>query len=547
MSKVRLTGSNSGYVEIAAAADAGNLTFTMPTSGTALLGNNNNVFSGITTTGQLDINGSIDVSSTSVFNDDLTLTGASYNVLWDKSDNQLEFGDNAKISFGGSSDLQLWHNGTHSNIKNSTGRLYILANDIWIKDGNDGDIHARFLHDDASELYFDNSKKLETTNVGVTVTGTVTATSFSGSGANLTGISAPLSFRNLIINGAFQVAQRGTSHGSSGYRTVDRFQFSGAGLNAALTTAQVDVASGTTPYTLGFRKAYKLTNGAQTGPDAGDTMVFLYRAEAQDIANSGWNYASSSSFITLSYWIKSSVAQNFFVTLKSGDGTPQKYATETGSLSANTWTKVTKTIPGNSNLTFNNDNGEGLEIEWSIFRGTSQTGSMSLNAWAANNNSVRTPDQTSTFFTTNGATFEITGVQLEVGSSATTFEHRSFADELQRCKRYFNMYSRTHADSGNEAVIANGFFWSNSRFMAPLRFDVPMRTNSWTLYKVVGSGYFRIYNDGGGSHQINDFGLNGQAHVQSAHLNITDATSSGEAGMFFTHNAAARIGFDAEL
>ena len=63
---------------------------------------------GIVTATQLDLNGSLDVSSTSVFNDDLTLTGASYNVLWDKSDNQLEFGDNAKLSFGASSDLQIY-------------------------------------------------------------------------------------------------------------------------------------------------------------------------------------------------------------------------------------------------------------------------------------------------------------------------------------------------------------------------------------------------------------------------------------------------------
>ena len=122
MSKIKLTGSNSGYVEIASAADAGNLTLTLPTAGTALLSNAGNVFSGITTTGQLDINGSIDVSSTSVFNDDLTLTGASYNVLWDKSDNQLEFGDNAKLSFGGSSDLQIFHNGTTNLIQGANSK-----------------------------------------------------------------------------------------------------------------------------------------------------------------------------------------------------------------------------------------------------------------------------------------------------------------------------------------------------------------------------------------------------------------------------------------
>ena len=110
------------------------------------------------------------------------------------------------------------------------------------------------------------------------------------------------------------------------------------------------------------------------------------------------------------------------------------------------------------------------------------------------------------------------------------------------------MYSRTHADSGDEAILANGFYWSSSRFMAPLRFDVPMRTNSWSLYKVTGSSYFRIYNNGGGSHEVSDFGLNGQAHVSSAHLNIDSGiSSSGDAGVFFTLNSAARIGFDAEL
>ena len=122
MSKIKLTGSNSGYVEIDSAADAGNLTLTLPTSGVRLLSNTDNVFSGITTTAELDINGKIDVSTDIVggrnlkvtgittLSDDLTLTGASYNALWDKSDNQLEFGDNAKISFGTDSDLQLWHN-----------------------------------------------------------------------------------------------------------------------------------------------------------------------------------------------------------------------------------------------------------------------------------------------------------------------------------------------------------------------------------------------------------------------------------------------------
>ena len=261
--------------------------------------------------------------------------------------------------------------------------------------------------------------------------------------------------KNLIINGSMIVAQRGTSSTSDGYTTVDRFQVNDSGVDEACTRAQTDVASGTTPYSLGFRKTLKITNGNQTsGAGSSDTIVMLYRLEGQDLVNSGWNYTSSSSYVTLSYWVKSSVAQNFFVTLKSGDGTPQKYATETGSLSADTWTKVTKTIPGNSNIQFDNDNGEGLEIEWSIFRGTDQTGSMSLNTWAANNNSVRTPDQTSTWYTTNDATFEVTGVQLEVGSVATDFEQKSYADTLWDCQRYLAQLGR--ADSGEDIYTVQG-------------------------------------------------------------------------------------------
>ena len=245
--------------------------------------------------------------------------------------------------------------------------------------------------------------------------------------------------RNLIINGAMNVAQRGTSSTTSGHGSVDRFGVINTGTDESPTQAQVDVASGTTPYTLGFRKALKVTNGNQTGgTGTTDYISMRYKWEAQEIANSGWNYTSSSSFVTLSFWCKSSVAQNFYGYFYSHDGTAQDYAFETGSLTADTWTKVVLKIPGNSNLQFDNNNDNGLDLYISQFWGTDRTDSgKTLNSWAAYNGAARTPDFTSTFYTTNDATFELTGVQLEVGPQATAFEHRSYQDELYNCKRYF--------------------------------------------------------------------------------------------------------------
>ena len=252
-------------------------------------------------------------------------------------------------------------------------------------------------------------------------------------------ITNNLSNRNLIINGAMEIAQRGTSSTDSGYQTVDRFKYVSSGVDTIPTQAQVDVTAGTTPYTLGFRKAYKVTNADQTtGATTNDRIRLEINLEAQDIANSGWNYTSSSSYITLSFWVRSSVAQNFFAHIRLPDGTSQAYGFETGSLSANTWTKVTKTIPGNSNLTFDNDAELGWNLVISMFHGTDYTSSdYTLNQWAAYSGSARQPDNTSTWYTTNGATWEITGLQLEVGEVATDFEHRSFGRELELCQRYY--------------------------------------------------------------------------------------------------------------
>ena len=359
-------------------------------------------------------------------------------------------------------------------------------------------------------------------------------------------LAGQLGNRNLIINGAMQVAQRGTSSTSSGYFSVDRFTIINSGTDESPTQAQVDVSSGTTPYTLGFRKALKVTNGNQTGgAGAADFIWIQHVIEAQDIATSGWNYTSSSSNITLSFWVKSSVAQDFKGYLRSRDGTNYEYPFATGALTADTWTKITKTIPGNSNIQLDNDNGAGLEINLFPFLGTDRTdGGTTENAWAAFNSAARTKDNTSTWYTTNDATLEVTGYQLEVGSTATDFEHRSFGEELELCKRYYQVLidGDNTTDSFGNATCYNS---TSIHFVTPLRPE--MRTVP-TLDYTTGSDYYNAFQNNTND-TFDTWSLVGNSHSRAVDLMASSGVSvtSGASALLRINNAASKIRFTAEL
>ena len=286
--------------------------------------------------------------------------------------------------------------------------------------------------------------------------------------AKLTSVGGgQLSHRNLVINGAMTVAQRGQSSTTAGYQTVDRWRNQFGGTEENNTQAQSSLSSSDTPFSFGFRKSFKVTNGNQTGgADANNLVYIRHHIEDQNMANSGWNYTSSSSFITLSFWVRASVAQDYHFHLRTMGNPVQLYPMEM-TLAANTWTKITKTIPGNSNIVFDNDNTDGMHVNFNLYCGTDYTSSSANNdQWQAYSGSIfGGKDQTTTWYTTNDATFEITGVQLEVGDTATSYEHRSYGEELHRCHRYYQKlsgdvltyYGVGNVDGGTMAQILVNF------------------------------------------------------------------------------------------
>jgi len=253
--------------------------------------------------------------------------------------------------------------------------------------------------------------------------------------------------RNLIINGAMQVAQRGTSSTDTSYQTVDRFH-NLASTDGTITQSQTAISSGD-PYNEGFRNVYRHTvTTASSSPASSHFLGVRYNFEAQDMAQSGWQYTSTSSSVTLSFWAKSNVAGTYVAGLRTNDSTPQNY-TFKYTLTADTWKKVTHTFIGDSNITINNDTGVGLLLDiWLYLGGDYTTSGHTHDAWTTYSSSSQASDFAQNWMTTASATFDITGVQLELGETATPFEHRSYGEELALCQRYYEIVGMTVTTAG---------------------------------------------------------------------------------------------------
>ena len=293
-------------------------------------------------------------------------------------------------------------------------------------------------------------------------------------GSCIAKVTNNLSNRNLIINGAFNLAQRSASSTSGGYASVDRFKVVDNNTNVTITQSQHALTSSDTgPWAKGFRKSWKQElSAAGNGLDGTTYLYLVHLIEGQDIANSGWDYTSASSYITLSFWFKASTNQTFYGRVMSNDGTTQNYPFSFTATGNDTWTKITKTIPGASNNQIDNDNTAGFKLEIALYAGADRTDSgVSLNTWAAYASGTRIPDMANTWITAGTSSFELTGVQLEVSDYATDFEHRTYGDELLKCQRYF-----TRIGYGKQyAYVISGIMASTTQPRCHIQLPTTMR------------------------------------------------------------------------
>ena len=464
MSKIKLTGSNSGYVEISSAADAGNLTLQLPTAGTALLSNAGNVFTGITTFTGVNIT------------DDITFNGASYNVVWDKSDNQLEFGDNAKISFGSSSDLQIFHDGNNSFINEvGSGSLYVRAQNTFnLQKAGTSDFMLKTTTDGAVDLYYANSKKFETTNTGAVVTGICTATSFSGSGEGLTRTSQ-YAHRNRIHNGGMTIAQRigdteTTLTHNNWTKTLDRWKVY-ENTEAVMTVQRTHgtyATAGTVPSSYSSQRI-KVTT-ADTSLSSSQQSMLAQIIEGFNWQDLRWGTSAAKS-VTLSFSVLATgssagnVTGTYCVQCTNAGYYNRAYIKEYTIDAINVWKRVTLTFPGDTSGSWDTQNDASCRFAWFLAAGTDHHGS--ADSWGAFK--ATTSNQKNFLGNVNNMLF-ITDVQVEEGTVATPFETKPFSTELALCKRYYEIISPTGGLacwSWGTSVGSTNVFWKVKKRTTP--------------------------------------------------------------------------------
>ena len=267
--------------------------------------------------------------------------------------------------------------------------------------------------------------------------------------------------RNIIINGAMQIAQRSTSAvniaGGKTWSDVDRF-------GQWTTTADGNWKSGqqVSDAPTDFQYSRKITSLAANTIASSTYHTVRYTVEGYDAKQLNCGNSSAKT-VTLSFYVKSSLTGTFGLNF-TNSANNRSYAT-TYAISSADWEQKTITLTLDTSGTWLTTNGVGLEINWALAIGSSYQTS-TLNQWQDN---WRFPDTgANTLMTTNGATFQLTGVQLEVGSQATAFEHRSYGEELALCQRYFEDGGTYHtSDTASGALGRTNLQFANTKRADP--------------------------------------------------------------------------------
>ena len=316
--------------------------------------------------------------------------------------------------------------------------------------------------------------------------------------SKLSGISTQ-PFRNIVINGDMQIAQRNTSVASittGAYRTTDRWLFDVSSLGTWTMSQSTDVPSG-----YGFAYSTKLDcTTADASPAAGDYLALEQAIEGQNLQYLKKGTASAVS-LTASFWVKSTKTGTFIVELFDADNSRSISKSYTVSIT-NTWEFKTVTFAGDTTGAFTNDNGKSLVFRFWLGAGTTYTsGTLNTNWGTATNANIAVGQVNIADSTSND--FLITGVQLEAGTAATDFEFLPFDVSLNRCYRYFqksmpyNVYSNSQYGDGFETTSTSGTVSSQSN---GLQFMHEFRTTpTLTVYRIVdgtSGSMYRVSNGG---------------------------------------------------
>jgi hypothetical protein len=345
-------------------------------------------------------------------------------------------------------------------------------------------------------------------------------------------------FKNRIINGAMVIDQRNAGAQvtpSSGAYFLDRWNYNSS--QASKFTAQQLTSSPPA----GFTNYMAMVSTAATSLGAGDYFNVGQRIEGYNISDLVLGSASGSSF-TISFWVKCSLTGTFSGSL-GNSGFDTGYGFTYTISSANTWTYITVTIPPTSLGSWNTTNGLGLRVYFSL--GVGSTYGTTANTWvSAGSYGVASGVNVAG---TNGATFYITGVQLEKGSTATSFDYRPYGTELQLCQRYYYVVA-SQAAAGNQSLeYCVATFYSATELDAFITFPVSMRTNP-TLVQTSGTAYYGVDKSAPGLTFSSWTGL-ARAGANSGLLYISGLSgwTAGYSSFVYTNNNSAYIAVSAEL